>query len=104
MVVNGTSEIKVSVELDVEQQFLTKSGDLVTKVEYRQYLNSNGQIDSLKFAYGKRRNSKGNFGSKVVFVDSWAWADLGVNREKIVAVFNKEFDNVSRIMGGGMTH
>ena len=102
MYANGTSEIKVVVELDVYQQFLTKSGDLVTKIEYRQYQNSNGQIDSLKFAYGKRRNSKGNFGSKVVFVDSWAWVDLGASREAIVAVINKEFDNASRIMGGGM--
>jgi hypothetical protein len=102
MVISGTSQIKVVVDLDVAQQFLTKSGDLVTKIEYRQYLDSNGQIDSLKFAFGKKRNSKGNFGSKVIFVDSWAWADLGANREEIVAKINKEFDNVSRIMGGGM--
>jgi hypothetical protein len=103
MIVKGTSQISVVVQLEVAKQFLTKGGDLVTELHYRQFLNSNGSIDSLKFAYGRKRNVKGNFGSKVVYVDGWQWADLGANREEIVAVFNKEFDNVSRIMGG-MTH
>jgi hypothetical protein len=99
MVVKGDGRIDIVVDLDVVQQFLTKSGDLVTRLEYVQRLNDKGSIESYKFAHGKKRNAKGNFGSKVVYVDSWHWTDLGANREEIVAKINKEFDNVSRILG-----
>jgi hypothetical protein len=97
--VQGNGQINVVVELDVNEQFLTSRGDLVTRLEYVQNLDSRGSVESYKFAHGKKRNSKGNFGSKVVYVDSWIWADLGANREAIVAKINKEYDNVSRILG-----
>jgi hypothetical protein len=99
MVVNGTSQISIKVELDVKQQFLTDESNLVTEIHYEQFLTNNGSIESYKVAYGKRRNAEGNFGSKLVHVGSWQWADLGANREEIVAKINKEYDNVTRIMG-----
>ena len=99
MIAKGDGRIDVVVDLDVEQQFLTSRGDLVTRLEYVQRLDNKGSVESYKFAHGKKRNSKGNFGSKVVYVDSWTWADLGASREVIVAKINKEYDNVTRILG-----
>ena len=99
MIAQGNGRILVVVELDATQQFLTKRGDLVTKLEYVQNLDNKGSVESYKFAYGNKRNSKGIFGSMVVYVDSWTWADLGANREEIVAKINKEYDNVTRILG-----
>jgi hypothetical protein len=99
MIAQGNGRIVVVVELDAVEQFLTKKGDLVTKLEYVQNLDNRGSVESYKFAHGKKRNSKGNFGSTVVYVDSWTWADLGASREAIVAKINKEYDNVTRILG-----
>jgi hypothetical protein len=99
MVVNGTSHVSITVKLDVAQQFLTYNSDLVTEIHYNQFLTDNGSVESYKVAYGRKRNSKGNFGSKLVHVGSWQWSDLGASREEIVAKINKEYDNVTRILG-----